>query len=81
VTGRVQGVFYRDSCRREANRLSVAGWVTNREDGSVEAVFEGTRYAVEAMIGWCGRGPAHAWVDRVEVIEERPIGETGFQIV
>lgn len=53
----------------------MAGWVTNREDGSVEAVFEGTRYAVEAIIGWCGRGPVHARVARVEVIDERPIGE------
>ena len=81
VTGRVQGVFYRDSCRREAGRLSVAGWVTNREDGSVEAVFEGSRDAVEAAIAWCGRGPAHSWVEQVEVAEERPIGEAGFRIV
>lgn len=81
VTGMVQGVFYRDSCRREANRLSVAGWVTNRDDGSVEAVFEGSRYAVEALIGWCGRGPVHARVDHVEVAEESPVGEVGFRIV
>lgn len=81
VTGMVQGVFYRDSCRREANRLSVAGWVTNRDDGSVEAVFEGPRYAVEALIAWCGRGPVHAWVDHVEVTEESPVGETGFRII
>lgn len=81
VTGIVQGVFYRDSCRREANRLSVAGLVTNRDDGSVEAVFEGPRYAVEALITWCGRGPVSAKVDHVEVTEESPAGDVGFRIV
>jgi acylphosphatase len=81
VTGRVQGVFYRDTCRREAQSCGVAGWVTNREDGSVEAAFEGPRDAVERMISWCRRGPAHASVERVEVTAEEPTGEPGFRIV
>ena len=81
VTGRVQGVFYRDTCRREAQSCGVAGWVTNREDGSVEAAFEGPRDAVESMISWCRRGPSHASVDRVEVTEEEPTGDSGFRIV
>jgi acylphosphatase len=81
VTGRVQGVFFRDTCRREAAARGVAGWVTNRDDGSVEAAFEGSRDAVESMIDWCRRGPAHASVDRLDVSEEDPTGESGFAIV
>lgn len=81
VTGRVQGVGYRYSCRREAESWGVAGWVTNRADGSVEAVVEGPPDAVGAMVDWCRRGPAPGSVAGVEVIEEEPSGETGFMIV
>ncbi|HYI57682.1 MAG TPA: acylphosphatase [Microlunatus sp.] len=81
VTGRVQGVFYRDTCRHEAQSYGVAGWVANRDDGSVEAVFEGSRDAVESMISWCRHGPAQASVDRVDVIEQEPTGEVGFRVV
>ena len=81
VTGRVQGVFYRDSCRREARRRGVSGWVTNCDDGSVEAVFEGADDAVAAMVAWASRGPVQARVDRVGVSEEEPTGETGFLVV
>lgn len=57
VTGRVQGVGYRYSCRAEAQRRQLAGWVTNRDDGAVEAVFEGPADPVGAMVEWCRHGP------------------------
>jgi len=74
-------VFFRDSCRREAMRLGVAGWVRNAEDGSVEAVFEGSLEAVQAMCRWCQAGPSQARVERVETQPEKPTGATGFQII
>ena len=55
--------------------------MANRDDGSVEAVFEGSRDAVESMISWCRHGPAQASVDRVDVIEQEPTGEVGFRVV
>ena len=58
--GRVQGVFFRDTCRREARGRRVSGWVTNREDGAVEAVFEGEAVRGEALIDWARRGPPQA---------------------
>ncbi|MFL6044718.1 MAG: acylphosphatase [Propionibacteriaceae bacterium] len=76
--GRVQGVFFRDSCRREASARRVSGWVTNREDGAVEAVFEGEPTAVQALIEWTSQGPPRARVIELEVIEEEPRGEFGF---
>lgn len=81
VHGRVQGVFFRDSCRRVARDLGVTGWVRNRGDGAVEAVFEGRRDAVEAIVGWCYDGPPRAHVTAVEVDDEQPAGETGFAVV
>jgi len=80
VTGRVQNVWYRDSCRSEALLRDVAGWVCNRADGSVEAVFEGLPAAVAEMISWCRVGPPRARVDHVEVCEEPVLGEVGFVI-
>ncbi|HXM82910.1 MAG TPA: acylphosphatase [Burkholderiales bacterium] len=65
VTGRVQGVGYRDALRREARRLGVTGWVRNRGDGSVEAVVQGSPQAVEAIIAWARRGPPAALVAAV----------------
>jgi acylphosphatase len=67
VRGRVQGVFYRESMRREAERLGVTGWVCNRGDGSVEAVVQGSPEAVEAITRWARRGPEDARVTGVEV--------------
>ena len=64
IRGRVQGVWYRESMRREAERLGVTGWVANRLDGSVEAIVQGPRASVEAITRWARRGPEHA-----EVIE------------
>jgi acylphosphatase len=80
ATGLVQGVFYRDSCRREAQQRRVAGWVTNRPDGAVEAVFEGGAADVEALVEWARRGPRQAQVDDLRVIEEDPVGERGFTV-
>ena len=81
VTGDVQGVFFRDSCRREAARVGgVGGWIRNRNDGAVEAVFEGAPERVAAMVAWCRSGPPRARVDRADVIEEQPEGLTGFTI-
>jgi acylphosphatase len=80
VRGRVQGVFFRDTCRREARSRGVNGWVRNLPDQSVEAVFEGPALSVEAMIGWARRGPELAEVTTVEVTEEPPQGETRFRV-
>jgi acylphosphatase len=80
VRGNVQGVFFRDSCRREASSRGVAGWVTNRPDGAVEAVFEGDTDAVQALANWCARGPRGADVDSVDEITEEPDGLSGFEI-
>lgn len=80
VHGRVQGVFFRDSTRDEAERQGVAGWVSNRDDGAVEAVFEGAPDAVQAMVSFCSAGPRRADVDRVDESEEEPEGLTGFDV-
>jgi acylphosphatase len=69
IHGTVQGVWYRESMRQEAEQLGVTGWVRNRFDGSVEARVQGTPHAVEAMIEWCKRGPERAEVTRVEIAE------------
>ena len=67
IHGRVQGVFFRESMRIEAERLGVAGWVCNRRDGTVEAVVHGTAQAVERITQWARRGPADAEVTAVDV--------------
>ena len=69
IHGRVQGVWYRESMRREAERLGVAGWVRNTPDGSVEAVVQGSAEAVDALIEWSRSGPPQARVDRIELSE------------
>jgi acylphosphatase len=80
VSGHVQGVFFRDSTRREAARRGVAGWVCNRRDGAVEAVFEGPVAEVEAMVAFCSSGPRGADVARVSASDEEPEGMTGFEV-
>ena len=80
VRGCVQGVFFRASCRDEADRLGVAGWVGNRPDGAVEAVFEGEETAVTQMVTWAHDGPLHATVESVEVTDDEPQGENGFSV-
>jgi acylphosphatase len=78
--GRVQGVFFRDSVRREAARRGVAGWVRNCSDGSVEAVFEGAPDAVAAMVDYCRAGPGHSEVAQLEESSEPPEGLGGFAV-
>jgi acylphosphatase len=80
VDGRVQGVFFRDSCQRMAASGGVFGWVRNRNDGRVEAAFEGEPEAVDRMVTWCRQGPRGAEVTNIEVFEEELTGETGFRV-
>jgi acylphosphatase len=81
VSGRVQGVWFRESCRDEALAAGgVAGWVRNLADGRVEVVLEGPSEAVDRVVRWCHRGPRSAHVERVEVVDEAPVGERGFHV-
>ena len=79
IHGHVQGVFFRDTTRRQATARDVAGWVRNNTDGTVEAVFEGEPDAVDAMVRFAHEGPRGAVVQRVDVIEEQPEGLSGFR--
>lgn len=79
VHGKVQGVFFRDSVREAAENEGLAGWAANRDDGSVEVVLEGSQEAVEAVVGYCRRGPASADVTGVDEHEEPPEGLSGFE--
>lgn len=67
IHGRVQGVWFRESMRIEAERLQVAGWVRNTADGAVEAVVQGPSHAVDMLIAWAHKGPPLARVDRVDI--------------
>jgi acylphosphatase len=78
--GRVLGVFFRDSVRREAARRGVTGWVRNCSDGSVEAAFEGPPDAVAAMVDFCRAGPGHAEVARLDEEREPAEGLSGFEV-
>jgi len=80
VTGQVQGVFFRKGCADEARARGVAGFVQNTPDGTVEAAFEGEEADVDAMVAWCRRGTDYADIESVEVTEEQPKGDTGFDI-
>ena len=80
VHGRVQGVFFRDSARRLAQQHGVAGWISNRWDGAVEAVFEGEPEAVERLVRFMHEGPRGADVERVDVSEEEPERLRGFDV-
>jgi acylphosphatase len=80
VSGRVQGVWFRDSCRVEAEQRGVAGWVRNLPDGRVEAAFEGEQEPVAEMVEWCRVGPPQAVVGSVEVTDEAPEGASGFVV-
>ena len=80
VSGKVQGVWFRQSAAREATSLGICGWIRNRPDGSVEAVFEGAHDLVDMAVEWAGHGPDRASVEHIEVIDEKPTGELGFNI-
>ena len=80
VHGRVQGVFYRDSCRAQAQRLGVRGSVRNRPDGTVEVVAEGPRDKVDQFLTWCRQGPPRATVTGLTVTDEVPAAERSFRI-
>jgi acylphosphatase len=81
VVGRVQGVFYRDTCRNQAALLGVTGWVANRSDGAVEAELEGEESAVGALIMWMREGPPRAVVTAVDVSDAgTPRGDTRFAV-
>lgn len=82
VYGRVQGVFFRMETQREAVRCEVAGWVKNRRDGTVEALLQGPKDNVAALVAWCHHGPPRARVDKVEVSWQMPSKAlTDFDIV
>jgi acylphosphatase len=79
ITGRVQGVFFRESCRRVAEQNGVAGTARNLDDGSVQVVLEGTARAVAEVIAWCRKGPSGASVTGVDVTDEEPEGLSDFR--
>jgi acylphosphatase len=80
ISGRVQGVFFRDTCHRVAQQHGVSGWVRNLPDGSVEAVFEGPDEDVRRLVEWSRQGPRSALVEDVRVHQEPPEGISGFQV-
>jgi acylphosphatase len=79
VSGDVQGVFFRETCRRMAAGVGVSGSIRNLPDGRVEAFFEGDPDAVERLVDWCRSGPPAATVEGVETSDQDPVGETGFR--
>ncbi len=76
ISGRVQGVWYRASTKQEAQRLNLTGWVRNMPDGRVEAIAQGPKETIEALISWCYDGPEFARVESVDVTWVEP--EEGF---
>lgn len=80
VSGRVQGVFFRDSCQRAAQEHGVNGWVRNLPDGRVEAVFEGEPGGVERLVDWARQGPRLAVVTGIAVQPEDPEGLRSFEV-
>jgi len=81
VHGRVQGVWFRDSCREHARREGVGGFVRNRADGTVEAELEGPAAAVERVVQWCRQGPPRARVDAVDVETIPTVGDLRFRVL
>ncbi len=80
VHGEVQGVFFRDECRQQAQAAGVAGWIRNDSAGTVEAVFEGDAGAVDRMVQWCKSGPAQARVEHVDVSDQDESGLAAFEV-
>ena len=80
VSGRVQGVFFRASTQQQAQRLGLAGWVRNVDDGRVEAWLEGDAEALASMRAWLRQGPPQARVDTIDETEESEQGLSGFEV-
>jgi len=81
ISGKVQGVFFRMETKGAAERFGVSGWVRNKRDGTVEAVFEGNREDVESVLAWCGQGPPASKVASVDIEwEEYTGGFTKFEV-
>ena len=80
ISGQVQGVGYRAATVGQARKLGINGWVRNLDDGRVEAVFEGEKATVEAMLRWCQSGPSAAVVEEVKGEEVEPTGRQGFEV-
>ena len=81
ISGRVQGVFFRQSTKQKAEQLGIAGWVKNTRDGCVEAIFEGEEQLVNQIVEWCHHGPSFSKVNNVEIKKQNPInGFDNFSI-
>ena len=80
ISGDVQGVSFREEARRKATEAGVSGWISNRSDGRVEAVFEGPAEAVDELVEFCREGPTAADVEGVDVQEEETEGLSGFDV-
>ncbi|MCR4305000.1 MAG: acylphosphatase [Gallionella sp.] len=80
IHGRVQGVFFRDSMKSEAQKLNVSGWVRNRNDGTVEAAVQGEPSAVDAIVRWAHHGPQQARVEMVDIAPDSG-SYTGFEVI
>lgn len=80
VTGRVQGVFFREGAKSEAQRLGIKGWAKNLDDGSVEVVAEGDATSVELLARWLRKGPPRSVVNDVDARYEAPEGLGGFAV-
>jgi acylphosphatase len=78
VAGEVQGVFFREGCKEKAIEAGVSGSARNLPDGRVEVLLEGDEAAVQSVIDWCHQGPPHARVVSVDVIDQQPVGDSGF---
>lgn len=81
IHGQVQGVGYRESMRREAEKLEVSGWVRNRRDGSVEALVCGADESIAAIIAWARTGPRFSKVESVQIEHDEVISSTGFTVI
>ena len=75
VSGRVQGIFFRENTKKKAQKLRITGWVRNLPDGRVEAVLEGEKDKIEELVNWVKKGPMFAKVDGLEVMPEEYQGE------
>lgn len=80
VSGRVQGVWFRETCRQEAGALGLTGWVRNRADGRVEIEAEGEEASVDRLVAWARTGPRRARVEMVESSSLAPTGDRGFDV-